>query len=171
MPDTSEVVNITLPDLYADYRGTKGSHEAARILFEQSDWFCCAAEFDPKIGNALPQSLSSVLAKMAKYAPPSLGELVRDRLWRITEHSRASVERLFRALNEGPRREQALLPIHAVRELDATSFIKLSNRPGRNIREKLAGNPYLQAVRRFQSVDLPENRLLKAFVKIGRAHV
>ena len=164
MPDTSEAVNITLPDLYADYRGTKGSHEAARILFEQSDWFCCAAEFDPKIGNALPQSLSSVLAKMAKYAPPSLGELVRDRLWRITEHSRASVERLFRALNEGPRREQALLPIHVVRELDATSFIKLSNRPGRNIREKLAGNPYLQVVRRLQSVDLPENRLLKAFV-------
>ena len=49
-----------------------------------------------------------------------------------------------------------------MRELDVTSFIKLSNRPGRNLREKLAGNPYLQGVRRFQSVDLPENRLFKA---------
>ena len=49
------------------------------------------------------------------------------------------------------RREQALLHVHAVRELDANSFIKLSNLPGRNIREKLAGKPYLQAVRRFQS--------------------
>lgn len=39
----------------------------------------------------------------------------------------------------------------------------LSRRAGRNIREKLAGNPYLQSVRRFQSVDLLENRLLKAF--------
>lgn len=164
MPDSSETVQITLPELYADYLGTKGSREVARILFAQSDWFCCAAEFDPKTGNALPQSLSSVLAKIANYSPPSLGKLVHDRLWRITEHSRTSVERLFHRLNEGPRREQALLPIHAVRELDATSFIKLSNRPGRNIREKLAGNPYLQAVRRFQSVDLPENRLLKAFV-------
>ena len=57
------------------------------------------------------------------------------------------------------------MPIHAVRELDANSFIKLSNRPGRTIREKLAGKPHMQAVRRFQSVDLPENRLLKAFVR------
>ena len=164
MPDSSEALSITLPDLYAGYRDTKGSRESARIMLEQSDWFCCASEFDPKTGNALPQSFSSAIAKIAKYSPPSLGQLVRDRLWRITEHSRSSVERLFRALNEVPRREQALLPIHAVRELDATSFIKLSIRPGRNIREKLAGNPYLQAVRRFQSVDLPENRLLKAFV-------
>jgi len=54
--------------------------------------------------------------------------------------------------------------VRAVRELDSNSFIKLSNRPGRNIREKLGSKPYMQAVRRYQSVDLPENRLLKAFV-------
>ncbi|WP_413674418.1 DNA-binding protein [Massilia cellulosiltytica] len=158
------VANVTLPKLYADYRGTDAAAALARRWFEQSDWFCHVAEFDPKTGAAMPQSLSSVLAKIARYAPPSAGAPVRDRLWRIAEHSRAALERLFHALNESPRREQALLPVHAVRELDATSFIKLSNRPGRNIREKLAGNPYLQAVRRYQSVDLPENRLLKAFV-------
>lgn len=163
MPD-SAAANVTLTQLYTDYRGIKEARALARTVFEQSDWFCHVAEFDPKTGDAMPQPLSSVLAKIARYAPPSPGNPVRDRLWRIAEHSRASLERLFRALNESPRREQALLPIHAVRELDATSFIKLSNRPGRNIREKLAGNPYMQAVRRFQSVDLPENRLLKAFV-------
>lgn len=163
MPN-SVAVNVTLTQLYTDYRGLREPRELARTVFEQSDWLCHVSEFDPKTGNAMPQSLSSVLAKIAKYVPPGPGNPVRDRLWRIVEHSRASLERLFRALNESPRREQALLPIHAVRELDATSFIKLSNRPGRNIREKLAGNPYMQAVRRFQSVDLPENRLLKAFV-------
>lgn len=160
----ANVANVTLLKLYADYRGTDAAAALARRWFEQSDWFCHVAEFDPKTGAAMPQSLSSVLAKIACYASPSPGEPVRDRLWRIAEHSRAALERLFRALNESPRREQALLPVHAVRELDATSFIKLSNRPGRSIREKLAGNPYLQAVRRYQSVDLPENRLLKAFV-------
>lgn len=159
--DPSQWVKIKLPDLYANYRGVGEYSDVARILFEQSNWFCCAVDFDPKSGQALPQSLSSVLSKIARYSSPETGALVRDRLLRITEHSRASVERLFRALNETPRCEQALLPVHAVRELDATSFIKLSNRPGRNIREKLAGKPYLQAVRRFQSVDLPENRLLK----------
>ncbi len=130
-------------------------------LLTQTHWFTSKANFDPKTGNALPQSLAAFLTKVAQSATT---EPLRDRLWRITDHARPSVERLLRALNESPRREQALLPIHAVRELDANSFIKLSNRPGRNIREKLSGKPYLQAVRRFQSANLPENRLLKSFI-------
>lgn len=154
---------MTLIELYhsqregADARNGKNS----RALLAQTHWFTANADFDPKTGEALPQVLSTFLAKVARTA--TAGTL-HDRLWRITEHARPSVERLFRALNESPRREQTLLPIRAVRELDANSFIKLSNRPGRNIREKLAGKPYLQAVRRFQSSNLPENRLLKAFV-------
>lgn len=135
--------------------------QQVRTLLAQTHWYSLNAEFDPKTGEALPQALSAFLIKVAR--PETKGSF-HDRLWRITEHARPSVDRLFRALNESPRREQAMLPVRAVRELDATSFIKLSNRPGRNIREKLAGKPYLQAVRRFQSVNLPENRLLKAFV-------
>jgi hypothetical protein len=153
---------MTLHELYKALSYASESGEKARALLEQEHWFAVNAEFDPKTGSALPLALSAFLAKVAQPVPD---ETTRDRLWRITEHSRASVERLFHALNESPRREQALLPIHAVRELDANSFIKLSNRPGRTIREKLAGKPYMQAVRRFQSVNLPENRLLKAFVR------
>lgn len=134
--------------------------EQARTVLFQRHWFTVNAEFDPKTGAALPQSLSAFLKKIAD---PDTQKIHYDRLWRIADHSRDSIERLFRGLNESPRREQALLPIHAVRELDVNSFIKISNRPGRNIREKLAGKPYLQAVRRYQSIDLPENRLLKAF--------
>lgn len=132
-----------------------------RAVLMQTHWFTINADFDPKTGDALPQSLSEFLAKVSS---PRQSNRIHDRLFRITEHARPSVERLLRTLNESPRREQALLPVHAVRELDANSFIKLSNRPGRNIREKLAGKPYLQAVRRYQSVNLPENRLLKAFL-------
>ena len=151
-------MNITLEKIYSDfYVGEK----SAQILLDQMNWFGLIADFDPKTGAALPQSLSAFLAKVAHPEPCGV---TRDRLWRITEHCRASVERLFHSLNESPRREHAFLPVHRVRELDANSFIKLSNRPGRTIREKLAGKPYMQAVRRFQSVDLPENRLLKAFV-------
>lgn len=153
---------MKLAELYKAFSAEGESGENVRALMSQTHWFTVNAEFDPKTGEALPQSLSTLLAKVAR--PATDVGIHRDRLWRITDHSRASVERLFRALNESPRREQALLPIYAVRELDANSFIKLSNRPGRNIREKLAGKPYLQAVRRFQSVNLPENRLLKAFV-------
>ena len=156
-------MTITLQTVYADLRNKKGDHEVATVLLRQTDWFSFVAEFDPKSGEALTQSLSHVLAKVARYTSPATGGPFRDRLWRIAEHSRPSVVRLFQTLNESPRREQALLPIHALRELDASSFIKLSNRPGRNIREKLAGKPYLQASRRFQSINLPENRLLKEF--------
>ncbi|MFU8159455.1 cold shock domain-containing protein [Pseudomonas aeruginosa] len=150
-------MSITLEKIYTDFRAKE---KLAKKLLEQMNWFGSITDFDPKTGAALPKSLSGFLAKVAQ---PEASEITRDRLWRITEHCRASVERLFHSLNESPRREHALLPVHAVRELDANSFIKLSNRPGRTIREKLAGNPYIQAVRRFQSVDLPENRLLKAF--------
>ncbi len=151
-------MNITLEKIYSDFHA---GGESAQTLLEQMDWFGFIADFDPKTGAALPQSLSTFLAKVAQ---PEANGVTRDRLWRITEHCRASVERLFHSLNESPRREHAFLPVHRVRELDANSFIKLSNRPGRTVREKLAGKPYMQAVRRFQSVDLPENRLLKAFV-------
>ena len=153
---------MRLAEIYRLFPLNAPNSGRARELLLQTNWFTVNVHaFDPKTGEALPQSLSAFLAKVAQTATT---EQLRDRLWRIMEHARPSVERLFRALNESPRREHAMLPVHAVRELDASSFIKLSKRPGRNIREKLAGKPYLQAVRRFQSVNLPENRLLKAFV-------
>jgi len=152
---------MTLFELYSMQKADGRAGEGALALLRQTHWFAVNAEFDPKTGDALPQALSAFLAKVSR--ADNVG-ITHDRLWRITEHARPSIERLLRVLNESPRREQALLPIHAVRELDANSFIKLSNRPGRNIREKLSGKPYLQAVRRFQSVNLPENRLLKVFV-------
>lgn len=155
-------MTINLQKVYFDYRAEE---ETARAVLRQRDWYCRIAEFDPKTGEALPQGLSSALARIAGYTLSKNDGVIKDRLWHIVEHCRNSVERLLHLLNESPRREHALLPVHAVRELDANSFIKLSNRPGRTIREKLAGKPYMQAVRRFQSVDLPENRLLKAFVR------
>ena len=152
---------MTLAELYGLQHAEGADADKARALLTQAHWFAANAEFDPKTGDALPQSLSGFMSKLTR---SEQGSPMQDRLWRITEHARPSVLRLLRSLNESPRREHALMPVQAVRELDANSFIKLSNRPGRNIREKLAGKPYLQAVRRYQSENLPENRLLKAFV-------
>ncbi len=151
-------------DVHSLYRATCQDGPVtrkARDLLEYMHWFTVNAEFDPKTGYALPQALSAFLAKVSV---PKPADRIQDRLYRITEHSRPALERLLQTLNESPRREHAVLPAHSVRELDAGSFIKLSMRPGRNIREKLAGKPYLQAARRFQSIDLLENRLLKTFV-------
>jgi len=152
---------MTLRELYELQRTDGEKGENARAVLAQTHWFTVNAEFDPRTGDALPQALSAFLARVSERKPDAR---LRDRLNRITEHARPAVERLLRSLNESPRRTRAVLPVRAVRELDAGSFMKLSMRPGRTIREKLAGKPCLQAVRCYQSVDLPENRLLKAFV-------
>jgi len=139
--------------------GEAGDH--ARRLLDQAHWYASIAEFDPKTGDALPLPLDEVLHRIQ--SKPATTE-IRDRLWRIVDHCRLSLEHILSALSENPRREQAYLPIRDVKELNASSFMALSRRPGRNVREKLAGKPYMQAVRRYQSVDLPQNRLVKAFV-------
>jgi cold shock CspA family protein len=61
-------------------------------------------------------------------------------------------------------REHAMLPIHAAREVDSNCVQWLSRQPGRTLREKLSGKPYMKAVRRRSSVDTAENRLLRAFL-------
>ena len=151
---------MSLRDVYRAFGEDSEEGELARRLLEQQHWFTTLADFDPKTGEALPLGLDEVLRRLS-----SRRELtaIHDRLRRITDHSRVAVAHLLGSLSESPRREQAMLPVRSVRELNATSFIALNRRPGRNMREKLAGKPYMQAVRRYQSIDLPENRLLKAF--------
>lgn len=152
---------MNLRELYRTFGDDSEAGALSRQLLDQHHWFASIAEFDPKTGDAMPVALDTVLHRMADRGETTN---IRDRLWRILEHCRASVERVFGSLSENPRREQAILPIRAVKELNATSFIALSRRPGRNVREKLAGKPYMQAVRRYQSVDLPQNQLVKEFV-------
>jgi cold shock CspA family protein len=151
---------MKLLEVYSSYSEDSQAGEDSRLLLAQAHWYGSIAKFDPKTGEALPRPLSEVLRSAAAV---TLENPIRDRLWVLVEHSRLSLERLFNALAESPRREQAYLPIRAVRELDASSFIALSRRPGRNIREKLADKPYMQATRRFQSIDIPENQLIKAY--------
>ena len=133
---------------------------ACRLL-DQQHWYSLVVDFDPRTGQALTVGLDKVLDKI--YRKPEVKE-TRDRLWRLVEHSRAAVDRIITSLAETPRREQAILSISKVRELTPSSFEALSRRPGRNIREKLADKPYMQAVRRYQSVDIPQNQLFKEFV-------
>jgi len=148
---------MNLEELYKSF----STDAEVRELLMQSHWFASFAEFDPKTGDTLPMPLNEMLRRISnKEQSPS----IKDRLWLLSEHSRESAIRLMRGLSEEPRRESAYLPIRDVRELDTASFIALSRRPGRNIREKLADKPYMQAVRHFQSIDVPENRLLKSYL-------
>lgn len=152
---------MTLSEVYRAFGEDSEAGSQARLLLDQQHWYASIAEFDPKTGDALPLGFDEVVRRVAERSESTE---IRDRLWRIADHCRLSIEHILASLSENPRREQAYLPIRDVKELNATSFIALSRRPGRNIREKLAGRPYMQAVRRYQSVDLPQNRLVKEFV-------
>jgi len=152
---------MNLSEVYRAYGEDSEVGARARRLLDQQHWYASIVEFDPKTGDALPLGFDEVVHRIANITESTE---IRDRLWRIVDHCRLSLEHIFASLSENPRREQAYLPIRDVKELNATSFIALSRRPGRNVREKLAGKPYMQAVRRYQSVDLPQNRLVKEFV-------
>ena len=154
---------MTLSELYELSTCESVDGEKARRLLLQTDWFARMAEFDPRSGETLTQSLTPFLRKVFVDSRSAEGWKIHDRLSRLVDHCRFALEHIIKSLNENPRREHSEMSVRDVRELDAACFMKLSTRPGRTIREKLASKPYLLAVRRFQSIDLPENRLVKVF--------
>ena len=155
---------MTLERLYKDYASDGKNQKKAANVLNQIDWLTCNVAFDPISGTPTPLSLSEFVSRVAcrDLASP---DYPHDRLWHLVDHCEESVKRIIRNLNENPARDHEVMHLRRVREMDASSFVKLSMRPGRNIREKLSSNPYLQAVKRYMSVDLAENRLFKAFVR------
>lgn len=155
---------MTLERLYKDYASDGKNQKKAVNVLNQIDWLTCNVAFDPISGTPTPLSLSEFISRVARrdLASP---DYPHDRLWHLVDHCAESVRRIIRDLNENPARAHEVMHLQRVRELDASSFVKLSMRPGRNIREKLSSNPYLQAVKRYMSVDLAENRLFKTFVR------
>lgn len=79
-------------------------------------------------------------------------------LYRVFGHIRANLR--TRIL-----RENKLLPLYKANEFNSRSIAWLSRRPGRTIRQKLAGTKSIMAVERRLTVDTTENRLFKALAK------
>ena len=155
---------MTLGQLYKDYASRGARQKKAATVLNQIDWLTCNAEFDPISGMPTPMPLTKFIFRVARRDVTN-DDFPHDRLWHLVDHCSEAVVRLIRNLNENPARDHEFMHIRQVKELDAPSFVKLSTRPGRNIREKLSSNPYLQAVKRYMSVDLAENRLFKAFLR------
>ncbi|MDR0563123.1 MAG: DUF2357 domain-containing protein [Spirochaetaceae bacterium] len=134
--------------------------EAKQMLRLRSR-FTDIADFDLVSGEALPTDMVRYLNRTGC----SVTEEVHDRLYRISDYVAVAFRVISEQLREQIVREHTVMPIHAARELDKTSLIWISRKPGRNIREKLGGKPAIMAVKRRHSIDTLENRLLKAFVK------
>lgn len=150
------------------YRALNGGHEIkakARLMLMLRNWLTEVSSFDPVSGHALHTGIVDFLSTVAKSVPDESPESeVKDRIYRIVSHSKESVLAIMEHTRDKILREHAMLPIHAAREVDSNSVQWLSRQPGRTLREKLSGKPYMKAVRRRSSVDTAENRLLKAFL-------
>lgn len=92
-------------------------------------------------------------------------KLNNDGLSKIVNRTFNAFQHLVKNMHEKIVRENVLLPIHKVREINNYGINWLSKRNGRTVREKLSGSNSMMAVKRRSSFDTGENRLLLAFAK------
>lgn len=154
----------TVEEFYRAGKNMAAGGLSVRSLFALRHWFHAAVTFDNLTGEAQPESLGTLCERLQSPEQwPSAQTCCKDRLHRIVSHVRQPIAELFRGLGERQLRERVMLPLQNVREVDSICLMAVSRRPGRTVREKLAGNPRLLAVLRRASTDTAENRLLKAF--------
>ena len=160
---TTKPLFDTLSSLYTAIVDETDNRVTALLLLQLRSWLTNICKFDPRSGHELPQGLDQLLQKLATENSPNKN-IIQDRLYRILEHVNDALHTTLDNLNHKILREHAMVPIYAAREVDSVSNQWLSKQTGRNLREKLAGKPYIKAVRRRSSSDTTENKLLKAFV-------
>jgi len=137
----------------------------ALLMLMLRNWLTEVSNFDPVSGHALHTGIIDFLDAVAKSVQDESPEgEIQDRIYRIVLHTKEAVLAIMKNTRDKILREHAMLPIHAAREVDSNSVQWLSRQPGRTLREKLSGKPYIKAVRRRSSVDTAENRLLKVFL-------
>lgn len=137
----------------------------ALLMLMLRNWLTEVSSFDPVSGHALHTGIVDFMDAVVKSLQDESSESeIKDRIYRIVSHTKEAVLAIMEHARDKILREHAMLPIHAAREVDSNSVQWLSRQPGRTLREKLSGKPYMKAVRRRSSVDTAENRLLRAFL-------
>ena len=141
-----------------------GRNHAFLMLVLRS-WITQTLGFDPVSGQVMQTGVVDFMEEIANSVCYGSHETeIKDRIYRIVAHVKESVDHIMQRTKDKILREHAMLPVYSARELDGGSIRWLSHQPGRTIREKLSGKPYIKAVRRRFSIDTMENRLVKAFL-------
>jgi len=151
----------SVESIYKALNGRDEIKAKALLMLMLRNWLTEVSNFDPVSGHALHTGIIDFLDAVAKSVQDESPEgEIKDRIYRIVSHSKDAVLAIMEHTRDKILREHAMLPIHAAREVDSNSVQWLSRQPGRTLREKLSGKPYMKAVRRRASVDTAENRLL-----------
>ncbi|MDR1836442.1 MAG: DUF2357 domain-containing protein [Treponema sp.] len=159
--------------------GLSCSPENARELLFLCSWFTRVAEFDPVSGDALHTDIDRLCKRINEAVfknsesfntreglpEPNEDNALKDHLYHICDYVYNSLPVVCERLRTTIKRDHAVLPFYAVREIDSSGIIWLLKRSGRNIREKIADKKAVLAVRRRQSINTLENRLVKKFMR------
>ena len=94
-----------------------------------------------------------------------LKHVEQDVLSRILDDTIESFRYISNNMRENIIRENVMMPVYKVKEVNSQGFNWLSRRPGRSIKEKISGTSSIMAVQRRMSIDTGENRLFIAFLK------
>ncbi|MFR7418641.1 DUF2357 domain-containing protein [uncultured Megasphaera sp.] len=135
--------------------------EAKLLLFIQN-WIIRILGYMEE--DTLDYSLRKMMAQNADKI--SSEDTLKDALSSVVEDSAFAFRHLNESMREKIIRENVLMPVHQVKELNSYSLNWLSRQSGRTVRQKIssAGNS-IMAVQRRMSLDTAENRLFVAFAK------
>ena len=154
---------ISVEMLYNALSKSNELSEFAELMLKLRSWLTEISEFDETTGITNYTNIDCILDKIQCATASKSDNIVKDRVYQISSYSHQAICSIFANLREKTIRRHEIQPIYKVREVDCKSINWLSRQPGRNVREKLAGKPYLLAVKKQISEDTAENRLLKAF--------
>lgn len=94
---------------------------------------------------------------------PNMAEIVRQ-----AGEVRLTVDRLEPRLRRVLRRVRESTPLSRVQEIDRKGMIWLSRQPGRTLAERAGSSQRILAVARHESLDTPENRVLRGYAEMAR---
>ena len=147
-----------------EYYEQKHKDPTLTLLSQHRCWLNELIYYDSLSGKALSADMDTFIADIHKVNETALSS-TKDYLYPIVHRSEKAFQAIIRDLREKILREYKLLPIYQIRQIDSKTIQWISKKPGRTIKEKLAGKPHIMGLKRRLSVDTLENRLLKEFVK------
>lgn len=135
--------------------------ERALLLLCLKSPYIQTLQFDPLSGEILPMGLVDLVENITEHAFAS-GD--SDALTQLVNRFSNTFYHIKDNMGEQIVRENALMPISKVRQVNSVSVHWLSKRTGRTVREKLSQTNVMLGVRQYMSTDTGENRLFCALV-------
>lgn len=148
-------------DFCKSFRGNEKNVDRANVLLFLQDWIIRINDLieddynDYSVDQLLIDNTCKNYVNLVK----------KDALSRIIDDTVDAFVQISNNMRENIVRENIMMPMYKVKEINSQGLNWLSRRPGRTIKEKISGTNTMMAVQRRMSIDTGENRLFISFLK------